>query len=511
MPYPINRPLQLDPDSPVLIELRNLLLQSGYSEAGIYPTVENISPEISPDIPSGSRLHTLLKLFYLLEPVPPDLVRQGLPSLDLGQLLATGVCCLEDNQVVSNVLFQPYAQLYFHVGYRTLSTQPEEHVMRISSTSLELAHLMNPRRARNALDLGTGCGFLAALLSPRADRVYALDLNPAAVQLAEFNARWNSLSNITCLQGDLFEPVRDLRFDLIVSNAPYLICPVQDPFVNRLLYQHPPGQKDDSFCLQLARDASHFLEEEGFLHMTLAWIQKQGQDWRGRLTKTLSCIGCDAWCLRAYEELPEEYVSNWCAELPDIQGTDMDSLRREGLAYFEQNKIEAIGSGFLTLRRCTSRANHLWFDEAPDDRSEPYGSSVATLFDVRAKFESAPDELLLQQEFAVTPDVASIQKSVRKGKRWESIASELCRDSGLKYTFSGVDPILSEIVTRLDGRASLRTILARISRERHLPLPSVMAAHLPHVRELLRYGFILPASPVRSSSRLRHSSRPSSR
>lgn len=510
MHLPINRPPQLDPDSPVLKHLRRLLQQSGYFDAGISPTFENISPAISSNFPSGSRLHTLLRFFYAAEPTPPELLCEALAPLTLDQLLSTDFCYLEGNNVVTNVLLQPYGNLFFALEYRALSTRPEDLVMRISSTSLELAHLMNRRHARNALDLGTGCGFLATLLSPCADRVYALDLNPAAVRLADFNAGWNSLSNITCLQGNLFEPVRELRFDLIVCNPPFFICPAPGSSANQILFQHS-GQEGDSFCIQIARDAPSYLEEDGFFHMMFSWIQAEGQDWHTRLHSAFSGIGCDVWCLRTCEESSEDYVAAWCAELPDVQNWDVNALRRQGLAHFHQHKIAAIGTGLLTLRRCTSRPNHLWFDDAPDDRSEPYGSSVATIFDLRAKFDSAPDELLLQQKFAVTPDIATIQKSARRGRHWEAIASEFCCDSGLKYTFSGVDPVLSEIVTRLDGQASLREILARLSRERHLLLSRFIATHLPHVRELLRYGFILPASVGRAASRSRQSAHPSSR
>jgi methylase of polypeptide subunit release factors len=501
MAYPANHhPPQLDPDCPVLQQLRSLLREFGYFNAGISPTIESFLPTISPDVPSGSPLHTLLELFHALEPVPPDLLQEALRPLTIEQLLSTGFCRVEDNQVVANVLLQPWENHLFAVGQLTVDPRPEDLLMRIGCTSIELAQLMNPRRARNALDLGTGCGFLATLLSPQADRVYALDLNSTAVQFAEFNARWNSLRNVTCLQGNLFEPVRDLRFDLIVTNPPFYICPVPDSSANQLLFQHS-GQQGDSFCIQIARDASSFLEEGGFFHMMFCWIQTEGQDWHARLISAFSGIGCDAWCFRTWQASPEEYVKFWTAHQPALENTDVDALQRQGLAHFQRHKVAAIGTGLLTLRRCTSRANYLWFDDAPDDRSEPYGSSVASLFDLRAKFESAPDEFLLQQKFAVAPDIASIQKSVRKGRRWEAIASEFCHDSGLKYTFSGVDPLLFEIVTRLDGRASLRAILARLSRGRHLPLPSVMATHLPHVRELLRYGFILPASIGRSPSR----------
>src|SRR5450432_2807276 len=189
-------PPQLNPDSPVLQKLRKLLLKAGYCDAGVSPTFENPAPTIPTDIPSGSALYTLLRLFFDRDAVSTELFEAALHPLSLEQLLSVGFCRMEGNQVVSNVLLQPYEDQLFAMGEITLPPRPEDNIMRISKASFELAHLITPRHARNALDLGTGCGFLATLLSPQADRVYALDLNSAAIQFAEFNARWNSFRNI---------------------------------------------------------------------------------------------------------------------------------------------------------------------------------------------------------------------------------------------------------------------------------------------------------------------------
>lgn len=498
MSQPFRPPQQLDPDFSVLRELHRLLLESGYGDAGISPTLENDSPAIPKEIPSGSPLETLLRVFYSLERVDLDPLRDALRPLTISQLLSTGFCSLEDGQIVSNVGVQPYGQLLFAVEPVSRAPRPENVVMKICLSSLEVAHIMNRRRARNALDLGTGCGFLATQLSPGADRVYALDLNPRAVQFADFNARWNSLSNITCLEGNLFDPVRELRFDTITCNPPFFICPVPESFANQILFEHSGGE-GDAFCLNLARTAASFLNEDGFFHMMFSWVQAESQDWKEKLASAFSGLGCDVWCLRTNEDSAEEYISGWCANLPEFLEGDSDDLNRRGLAYFQQSNIASIGTGLLTLRRCSTRANHVWLDEAPDDRSEPYGSCVASLFELRAKFDSAPDEIFLEEKFAVSPDISSIQKTAPKENRWEVIASELCCGSGLKYTFSDVDPLLSEIVTRLDGRASLRDLLTRLARERGLSLTRVIETHLPNLRELLRYGFIFPASADHAS------------
>ena len=73
------------------------------------------------------------------------------------------------------------------------------------------------------LDLCTGSGAIAVALKrlcPRA-QVCASDLSAPALSLARENARANG-ADIRFFQGDLWEPLAGLRFDLIVSNPPYI-------------------------------------------------------------------------------------------------------------------------------------------------------------------------------------------------------------------------------------------------------------------------------------------------
>ena len=75
-----------------------------------------------------------------------------------------------------------------------------------------------------ALDLGTGSGIAAiAALRAGAESVVATDINPAAVKVTLMNAQSSGVAErLTVLQGDMFEPVADRRFDLIISNPPTL-------------------------------------------------------------------------------------------------------------------------------------------------------------------------------------------------------------------------------------------------------------------------------------------------
>jgi ribosomal protein L3 glutamine methyltransferase len=84
---------------------------------------------------------------------------------------------------------------------------------------------IDPRRVRRVLDLCTGSGclaILAALAFPRAT-IDAVDLSAGALALARRNVAMHRLGDRIALhRGDLFEPVARGRYDLIISNPPYV-------------------------------------------------------------------------------------------------------------------------------------------------------------------------------------------------------------------------------------------------------------------------------------------------
>ena len=72
------------------------------------------------------------------------------------------------------------------------------------------------------LDLGTGSGVGAIFAARRAARVVATDINPEAVRCAQVNALVLHLDHkIQVRTGDLFEPVCDEQFDVILFNPPF--------------------------------------------------------------------------------------------------------------------------------------------------------------------------------------------------------------------------------------------------------------------------------------------------
>lgn len=77
--------------------------------------------------------------------------------------------------------------------------------------------------AASVLDIGVGSGCIAIALAKAlpAATVWGVDRSPDALALARRNAQRHGVS-VTLVEGSLFEPCSDRRFDLIVSNPPYI-------------------------------------------------------------------------------------------------------------------------------------------------------------------------------------------------------------------------------------------------------------------------------------------------
>jgi len=84
--------------------------------------------------------------------------------------------------------------------------------------------------ASRVLDLGTGSGAGAVAAARKGCRVVAVDINPEAVRCATINALLNHVeSHVETRQGDLFVPVADERFDVILFNPPFYVGAPRDP------------------------------------------------------------------------------------------------------------------------------------------------------------------------------------------------------------------------------------------------------------------------------------------
>lgn len=72
------------------------------------------------------------------------------------------------------------------------------------------------------LDVGCGYGPIGLTSAKLAEngQVTMIDINERAVELSRENAKLNNISNVTILQSDLYEAVKHLKFNVIVTNPP---------------------------------------------------------------------------------------------------------------------------------------------------------------------------------------------------------------------------------------------------------------------------------------------------
>lgn len=109
--------------------------------------------------------------------------------------------------------------LKFQVTQATLIPRPESELL----VELALQHIPAHGHFR-VLDLGTGSGALAiAIAHSRADaQVIAVDASETALQVARSNAQRLGIANLHFRQSDWFSALAGQRYDLIVSNPPYI-------------------------------------------------------------------------------------------------------------------------------------------------------------------------------------------------------------------------------------------------------------------------------------------------
>lgn len=92
-----------------------------------------------------------------------------------------------------------------------------------------LSHELIPPGAK-VLDVGTGTGVGAVFAAQWAARVVGVDINPEAVRCARINVLLNRLEDrVEVVEGDLFAPVQQRRFDVVMFSPPFYAGQPKDP------------------------------------------------------------------------------------------------------------------------------------------------------------------------------------------------------------------------------------------------------------------------------------------
>src|SRR5262249_10768573 len=109
------------------------------------------------------------------------------------------------------------------------------------------------------------------------DRVVNVDCNRRAVGMARFNAKLNGIKHVDFREGNMFEPMKNETFDLIVSNPPFIISPE-----NRHFFLDS-GLQNDEICRQIVQQAPRFLKDDAYCILNANWAVIEQEDWRATL------------------------------------------------------------------------------------------------------------------------------------------------------------------------------------------------------------------------------------
>lgn len=358
-----------------------------------------------------------------------------------------------------------------------------DHVLGVGGASTTLAQLTVRRRVTRALDIGTGCGVQALHLSRHTTSVTATDVLPRALELAATTFALSDV-DVELLAGDLTQPVADREFDLVVCNPPFVVGPHQ-----RFDYRDA-GRDADELSRAAVRAAARALADGGVAQLLVNWLHVRGEDWRDRIGDWVSDLGCDAWLIQRDLQEPADYVSTWSGDAGDYD----DAVAAEWLAWLQSRGVDAIGFGWVVLRR-SAAPHRVAVEEIPHPVDQPLGPHIAGWLDRVEWLRDRTDDALLDVAFVPAPDVRLDTVAAPGADGWRPVASALRLDSGWRWSLP-CDDVTAAIVSGCNGSSPLRALVAVLGVITGLPEPDLIPAVCATVRGLLDRGLLLPPRPA---------------
>ncbi|WP_143637253.1 HemK2/MTQ2 family protein methyltransferase [Streptomyces sp. 1-11] len=182
-----------------------------------------------------------------------------------------------------------------------------------------------PAPGARVLDVGTGSGALALAAARHGAEVTAVDVSRRAVWTARLNARLNRLP-VRIRRGNLFGPVRDGTYDLILANPPYVPVPESGREPRGRSRAWDAGRDGRLLLDRICRDAPALLRPEGVLLLVHSALS--GPE---RTLELLRAAGLKATVVRR----------RWITLGPVLRSRE-DWLRRSGLLAAAEDKEELV-------------------------------------------------------------------------------------------------------------------------------------------------------------------------
>lgn len=476
--------------------LREALANAGYTMDAIVETLDVGRTDGAVDVEyvkrrldAASHFGALLRLFYLGQSVPSDVAREALAPMKLGDLVESGLLQTQTGHVRATASLAPFHDVLllndfgFAITNRPLAS---DHVIAAGRASLGLA-AMTPRRAvQSALDVGTGSGVHAFRLASHSRRVIATDLNPRAANFVRFAAKINEALNIEVRLGDLYEPVRDQQFDLIVANPPFVISP------DATLVFRDGGRRGDEISQRTVRGLTELLAEGGFGVVAFNWAHENPDDTAQVFRQWLAGAACDVWLLKVQTQDPLLYAANWLRAAEERGGLPYADKLDSWLAYYEKLGIRHISTGVVVLRRRTAGRHWFRMDEVSGWGEVPHDCSdqVESIFAAHDFLDSLADESQLAvHAFALSPDHVILHRQRAQKGAWTTESLQLSHTRGLPFT-GNIDAISAGLLARCDGRRPLNELVDGLCEQTRLDRTKVLPSACRLFASMLRAGFL---------------------
>ncbi|MFT4108926.1 methyltransferase [Propionicimonas sp.] len=431
----------------------------------------------------------LIRLWLLQQPVPAPRLRalRSLPALrDAG--LVDGA-----DHLRATVQLTPHGSDVRHgwicSDQTPLDGQPgmprTDFVLGASPASTTLTQLVPPGHHGRVLDLGTGCGIQALHLD--ADEIVATDLNPRALDLARISL---GLSGVRAdlRQGSLYEPVAGERFDLILTNPPYVISP---PTGDRLVYREG-GFAGDGLMQEVVSAASGHLLDGGRLVVLGNWAVTE-RAWEERLAGWIPA-DCDAIVLERERLDPYEYIELWLADA-GLAGTDAYPARyAEWLDYFAAQGIRSVGLGWLALSRSGRGRPERRFESWPHAVHQPVGAAIGDFFDAIGP-SRLPDDQFLATRWRTRPGL--VQETIGDPGAADPQHLVLRQHDGLGRAVEAGTAVAA-IVGACDGELPLGVLVGAVASLVDADPGALLAEVLSPLRTLVADGYLMSGPPTTS-------------
>jgi methylase of polypeptide subunit release factors len=478
-------------DAPAVGRLREALVSAEYTDEpirralGVDPiqTGSHFDTQVyARRVAEPGRLHALVRLFILGQALDRDEARAAFHPLDLADAEALHLIQSAGDPVVRDLVVTMTMGMWLVHSVSAEDSPPTaDHVLGPGPASRTLAALTVRTPGGRALDLGTGCGVQALLAADHADTVVATDINERALFCTELNALLNEVDRLDVRDGSFFEPVEGERFDLVVSNPPFVISP------DTSFEYRDAGMRGDDVSREVVRGAAEHLLPGGFATVLCNWIVREGEQWQYAPARWVGDLGCDAMLIHSDSQDPLAYAGTW---LTRTRGPEYGEALDRWIEYHRSLGTDSIVTGSVILRRREGGRSWLRSDHVPAVRSDSASEHLLRLFHNQDYLQRATsDRELLDGRFRLAGDIQVQEIQVPHDGGWGTRESTVKLSSGLAFEGRS-DPFVLRVMAGCDGNHRLSDLVRRAAREMGLEEPTVTPLVVDVVRQVLSLGFL---------------------